>query len=74
MSVVIRLARVGKRRLALYRVVVVDKKQKRDSMPLEILGSYNPKGSLQINRNRLVHWQTHGASVSQTVRRLLANA
>ena len=72
MAVVIRLSRTGKRGESIYRVVAVDKRQKRDSAPLEILGIYNTKGIFQIDRERLKAWEKKGAAVSAAVRKLLS--
>lgn len=72
MSVAIRLQKVGKRGTRIYRIVAVEKKQKRDSQPIEILGTYTPKDTLTINEKRLSHWQSNGARVSPAVRDALA--
>jgi small subunit ribosomal protein S16 len=39
----IRLARVGAKKQAAYRVVVMEKSRARDSRSVEILGHYNPR-------------------------------
>ena len=82
MSVIIRLAKVGKRGMRAYRVVAVAKKQKRDSSPLEILGSYMPASpagrqggpgrEISLNEKRIAYWQSVGADISLTVRNLLS--
>lgn len=72
MSVVIRLSRTGKRGESIYRIVAVDKKQKRDSMPLEILGTYNKKGALQVQKEQLKAWEKKGAVLSLAVGKLLS--
>lgn len=74
MSVVLRLAKVGKRGTRMYRVVAVDRKRKRDSMPLEILGFYlesktNPV--IKIKKERVAYWKEKGANVSYAVQKLL---
>ncbi len=76
MSVVIRLSKTGKRGTRIFRVVVVEKRQKRDSMPIENLGSYTPatKHSQQIsaiNENRIKYWQSKGALLSPAVKQML---
>lgn len=76
MSVVIRLSKTGKKGTRIFRVVAVEKRQKRDSMPLENLGSYTPatKQSQQIsaiNGERIKYWQSKGALLSAAVTHLL---
>ena len=71
MSVMIRLTRVGKRGIRSYRIVVVPKTQKRNSAPLEILGSYVPGEKSTVNEKRLAYWQSVGAITSMAVRNLL---
>ena len=68
----IRLAKVGKKGIRTYRIVAVAKKQKRDSSPLEILGSYTPGGKAMLNKKRLSYWQSVGASMSLAVRNILS--
>lgn len=58
-------------------MVAVEKRQKRDSMPLENLGSYTPatKQSQQIsaiNEERIKYWQSKGALLSAAVKQMLA--
>ena len=42
MAVRIRLARMGKKKAPMYRIVAIDKRNKRDGAFLENLGTYNP--------------------------------
>lgn len=72
MSVVIRLAKTGKRGIRRYRIIAIDKREKRDSSPLEILGFFSPdnKDSV-VRKDRIAHWQAKGAQVSQAVSKLL---
>jgi small subunit ribosomal protein S16 len=74
--VVIRLARGGAKKRPFYNVVVADSRRARDGRFIERLGFYNPKApqgqeSLRIDRERLAHWQSHGAILSDTAARLL---
>ena len=74
--VVIRLARGGANKRPFYNVVVADSRRARDGRFIERLGFYNPKApqgqeSLRIDRQRLEHWQSHGAILSDTAARLL---
>lgn len=72
MSVVIRLAKVGRRGNQVYRIVAIDKKRKRGAMPLEILGTHTPNQTTTLAKERLAFWQTKGAAISQAVRKLVA--
>jgi small subunit ribosomal protein S16 len=74
--VVIRLARGGAKKRPFYNVVVADSRRARDGRFIERLGFYDPKApegreSLRIDRQRLAHWQSQGATLSPTARRLL---
>lgn len=74
MSVKIRLARGGRKKLARYRIVAADSRARRDGRFLENLGYYNPQATpkeFKINASRVDYWLTVGAEVSQTVQNLL---
>lgn len=74
MAVVVRLSRTGKRSNPMYRIVAVNKRQKRDSMPLEILGVYIPHKEnpiIHIDEKRILYWQSHGALVSTSLQKIL---
>lgn len=70
----IRLARVGARNQAKYRVVVADEKFKRDGRFLEIIGHYDTTtdpSTVVIDKARYEHWISVGAQPSDTVYRLV---
>jgi small subunit ribosomal protein S16 len=74
--VVIRLARGGAKKRPFFNLVVADSRRARDGRFIERIGFYNPKAPegnerLRINRERLTHWQSKGAQVSDTVARLV---
>src|SRR5204863_6401273 len=74
--VVIRLARGGAKKRPFFNLVVADSKRARDGRFIERIGFYNPKApagqeSLRIDRERVDHWQSHGAIVSPTAARVL---
>ncbi|HAH05385.1 MAG TPA: 30S ribosomal protein S16 [Elusimicrobia bacterium] len=76
MAVSIRLQRIGKPKQAHYRLVAVVKTRGQSGTPLEVLGSYNPRGEkikdkLQINVERVAYWLKNGAQPSDTARTLL---
>ena len=73
----IRLARVGARKQPYYRVVVIDKERARNGRSVEVVGTYNPRtnpASVDIKRDRVDHWVSKGAQVSDRVGKLLQKA
>ncbi len=71
----IRLARVGARKQPYYRVVVIDKERARNGRAVEIVGTYNPRTSpatVDLQRERIEHWRSKGAQLSERVAKLLA--
>mgnify|MGYP001599725835 CR=1 FL=1 len=73
MSVVIRLARVGRKNKTLYRIVAACKEKPRDSSFLEVLGTYDPtdKQKAVVRKERVDFWVSKGAKASDRVRDLL---
>jgi small subunit ribosomal protein S16 len=70
----IRLARVGAKKQAAYRVVVMEKSRARDSRSVEILGHYNPRDTptlIELKQDRIDYWLGQGAQPSDRVSRLL---
>lgn len=70
----IRLARVGARKQPYYRVVVIDKERARNGRSVEVVGTYNPRtnpASVDLKRDRIDHWVSKGAQVSDRVGKLL---
>jgi small subunit ribosomal protein S16 len=75
MSVKIRLARRGRRKLAIYDVVVADARAPRDGRFIEKIGSYNPNtnpASININNERALKWLLNGAQPTDTVKAMLS--
>ena len=70
----IRLARGGRKKRPFYRIVAADSRMKRDGRFLEVVGFYNPISNpkeLKINTERVDHWISEGAQMSQTVANLV---
>lgn len=70
----IRLARVGARKQPYYRVVVIEKERARNGRSVEVVGTYNPRtspASLDLKRERIEHWVSKGAQLSERVSKLL---
>ncbi len=72
MAVKIRFTRVGKKHAPIYRIVAIDSRKKRDGEYLENLGTYNPltKEIVQWHTDRIAHWESKGAIVTDAVKRL----
>jgi small subunit ribosomal protein S16 len=70
----IRLTRTGKKRQPSYRIVVADKRSRRDGRVVERIGFYNPLPDpieYRIQEARALHWLSVGAQPTDAVRRLL---
>lgn len=72
MSVVIRLARTGKRGERKFRIVVKEKRSKRDGDSIETLGSFEkgPNGAQNLKKDRYEYWVSQGARPSDTVAKI----
>ena len=71
----IRLARRGRKKLAMYDVVVADARAPRDGRFIEKIGTYNPltiPASIELNDDRAFHWVMNGAQPSDTVKAMLS--
>ncbi len=74
MPVKIRLARVGRKKVALYRIVAADSRARRDGRFLDIIGTYNPVSEpkqFSIKEDRMAYWLKQGAEPTLTVSNLL---
>jgi small subunit ribosomal protein S16 len=72
----IRLARIGKKKRPFYRVVVTEKTRPRNGRFVEIVGTYDPlkkPAAVQLDRERVEYWMSKGAQPSDTVRSFLRN-
>jgi small subunit ribosomal protein S16 len=77
MAVKIRLRRVGRKKLPVYRIVVADSKSPRDGKFIEIVGQYAPQQKdmgLAVKQDRVNYWMDNGAQPTDTVRSLLRRA
>ncbi len=71
----VRLRRMGARNRPYYRIVVSDSRLTARAKVLEELGSYDPVAgadSFSVDRERANYWIGRGASLSTTIRSLLA--
>ena len=71
----IRLARRGRKKLALYDVVVADARAPRDGRFIEKIGTYNPitnPATIELNDEKAFTWLMNGAQPSDTVKAMLS--
>ncbi|MDR1972550.1 MAG: 30S ribosomal protein S16 [Treponema sp.] len=75
MSARIRLKKFGTKKRPYYRIVVMDQRAPRDGKTIEELGYYHPieaeDRQIKLEEDKVKAWLGNGASVSDTVRRIL---
>ena len=70
----IRLSRIGKKKKAYYRVVVIERTRPRDGRVRELVGTYDPlkkPAEIKLDAERIKYWLGVGAQPSNTVRSFL---
>jgi small subunit ribosomal protein S16 len=75
MAVKIRLTRRGRKKKAMYDVIVADARSPRDGKLIEKLGTYNPltdPATIDINDEKALDWLLKGAQPTDTARRILS--
>ena len=68
--------RMGAKKAPFYRVVVKEKRSKRDGKYLENLGTYNPMtnpAEVVLKHDRIAYWIGVGAQPTDTVKSLIKN-
>jgi len=71
----IRLARRGRKRLAIYDIVVAHSRSPRDGKFIEKIGTFNPNAtpeSIVLDIDRALYWVMVGAQPTDTTRRILS--
>lgn len=71
----IRLARRGRKKLAMYDVVIADARSPRDGRFIEKIGTYNPltvPATIELNDDKAFKWLMNGAQPSDTVKAVLS--
>lgn len=71
---VIRLTKVGKKGEAKYRLIIKEKRDRRDGSVVELLGwmEKTAKGTkMDFKKDRIAYWISVGAQMSPTVRKLM---
>ena len=79
MATRIRLRRVGRKKIPLYRIVVAERTDPRDGRFIEVIGTYDPKGKtsadkVKVDADKARQWIANGATPSDTVQSLLKQA
>ncbi|HSI91585.1 MAG TPA: 30S ribosomal protein S16 [Adhaeribacter sp.] len=75
MPVKIRLARRGRKKAAMYDIVVADSRSPRDGRFIEKLGTYNPQtnpATINFSQEKAFDWIMKGAEPTETVRAMLS--
>ncbi len=74
---ILRLQRIGKKKQGSYRLIVSEKRRDTQAGSLEILGVYDPVTTpkvVNLKKDRIEYWLSHGAQTSATVHNLLVSA
>lgn len=74
MAVVIRLTKTGRKGESKYRIIVKEKRSRRDGRPIESLGWFEKteKGTKkEINKERYDYWISQGAKPTNAIINLL---
>ncbi len=74
LPVKLRLARVGRKKIAKYRIVAADSRTQRDGRFLEMVGVYDPTATpkaFDFKTERVAYWIKQGAIPTLTVKNLL---
>jgi small subunit ribosomal protein S16 len=76
MSLVLRLARFGRKKRPFYRIVATDRQNRRDGSFAEVVGTYNPlthPSTIVINEDRVKHYIANGAELTDRVKIFIKN-
>jgi small subunit ribosomal protein S16 len=75
MSLVIRLSKIGRKGEARFKLVVREKRSKRDGRALDILGTIvRGVGTIDktIDQEKLNYWRSQGAQLSESAEKILS--
>jgi small subunit ribosomal protein S16 len=70
----LRLKRMGKKHIPLYKIVAADARSPRDGRFIESVGHYNPHTDpmlITFKEDRVLYWLNNGAQPTETVKSLL---
>lgn len=71
----LRLRRIGRKKLPLYKIVAADSRAPRDGRFIEAVGNYDPNNNppmIEVQEDRVLHWLKTGAQPTDTVKNLLS--
>jgi small subunit ribosomal protein S16 len=73
MALIIRSSRTGKKGERKFRVVVKEKRSRRDGKAIEILGWYEKgvRGGKNVNKERYNYWISQGATPTPAIEKLI---
>jgi len=70
----IRLKRLGYKRNPIYRIIVINSREKREGRAIAELGFYNPRRKeLRLDKAAALEWIKKGAQPTETVQYLIDN-
>lgn len=75
MAVKIRLMRRGRKKLAIYDVIIADARSPRDGKFIEKIGTYNPTtqpATINLDEAKAFKWVMNGAQPTETVKAMLS--
>jgi small subunit ribosomal protein S16 len=70
-----RLARRGRKKMAIYDIVIANSRSPRDGKFIEKLGTYNPNSNpatIILDEDSALKWLMNGAQPTDTLRRILS--
>lgn len=74
MAIVIRFSKVGRKREKKYKIIVKEKRSKRDGKAIDIIGTYEKSASYEakkIDEKKLKYWLSQGAQVTTGVKKII---
>ncbi|SUZ79447.1 uncharacterized protein METZ01_LOCUS32301, partial [marine metagenome] len=75
MAVKIRLSRRGRKKLAIFDIIIADARSPRDGKIIEKIGTYNPNinpAQIILDETKALEWLMQGAQPTDTVRAILS--
>ncbi len=75
MAVKIRLSRRGRKKLAIFDIIIADARSPRDGKIIEKIGTYNPNinpAQIILDETKALEWLIQGAQPTDTVRAILS--
>ena len=75
MAVKIRLSRRGRKKLAIFDIIIADARSPRDGKIIEKIGTYNPNinpAQIVLDETKALEWLMQGAQPTDTVRAILS--